>query len=126
MKNLIPIISLFFLFSCQTNTNKNTEKFEVKRGTNVAHWLSQSGKRGVERENFITKQDIQNIAEMGFDHVRLPIDEEQMWDENGNRHDDAFKIMTNCIDWSIENSMRVIVDLHILRSHHFNADVKPL
>jgi len=126
MKNLVLIFFIVTLFSCQSNTTKTTEKFEVKRGTNVAHWLSQSEKRGAEREKFITKQDIQNIAEMGFDHVRLPIDEEQMWDKNGNRHDDAFQIMINCIDWCAENNLRVIVDLHILRSHHFNLDEKPL
>ena len=34
--------------------------------------------------------------------------------------------MTNCIDWCAEKNLRVIVDLHILRSHHFNAEVKPL
>lgn len=101
-------------------------KFEVKRGTNLAHWLSQSRQRGAERAAFITKSDIENIAKMGFDHVRLPIDEEQMWDENGKRHEDAFKIMTNCIDWCAEYKMKVIVDLHILRSHHFNAEEKPL
>ncbi len=126
MKYFIVIILITTLFSCKVKIKQEVGKFEVKRGTNVAHWLSQSEKRGAERENFITKQDIQSIAEMGFDHVRLPIDEEQMWDENGNRHNDAFQIMTNCIDWSIENNMRVIVDLHILRSHHFNSDVKPL
>ena len=126
MKNLILLFIIITLLSCQTNSNQKVEKFEVKRGTNVAHWLSQSGKRGVERENFITKKDISEIARMGFDHVRLPIDEEQMWDENGNRHNDAFQIMTNCIDWCAENNMSVIVDLHILRSHHFNAKEKPL
>jgi endoglucanase len=63
---------------------------------------------------------------MGFDHIRLPIDEEQMWDNQGKRNEDAFQLMTNCIDWCAENNLRVIVDLHILRSHHFNAEVKPL
>ena len=126
MKNLILLFIITTLFSCQSNTTKTTNNFEVKRGTNVAHWLSQSSKRGLERENFLIKHDIQNIAEMGFDHVRLPIDEEQMWDENGNRHDDAFQIMVNCINWCAEYNLRVIVDLHILRSHHFNADEKPL
>ena len=63
---------------------------------------------------------------MGFDHIRLPIDEEQMWNEKGERNDEAFQLMTDCIDWCIEKNLRVIVDLHILRSHHFNAEVKPL
>ncbi len=126
MKNLLILIMVFFAFACQTKAPQEVEKFEVFRGTNVAHWLSQSRKRGADRENFLKKEDIQNIANLGFDHVRLPIDEEQMWDENGIRHDDAFLIMTNCIDWCAEYNLRVIVDLHILRSHHFNAEEKPL
>ena len=63
---------------------------------------------------------------MGFDHIRLPIDEEQMWDENGKRHKDAFELMKNCIDWCTKYNLRVIIDLHILRSHHFNEKEKPL
>ena len=107
-------------------SENSRKKFEVKRGTNLAHWLSQSNRRGVERQQFITKQDIISIAEMGFDHVRLPIDEEQMWDENGKRYEDAFQLMVNCIEWCAESDLKVIVDLHILRSHHFNATEKPL
>ncbi len=123
MKNLFLLLIAFFVFGCQPKTS---EKFVVFRGTNLAHWLSQSDARGTEREQFITKEDIAAVAGMGFDHVRLPIDEEQMWDTAGVRYDDAFRLMTNCIDWCAENKLRVIVDLHILRSHHFNAAVKPL
>lgn len=126
MKNLILILIAAFFISFQPKASALTEKFEVNRGTNIAHWLSQSRVRGVERQKFFTKADVEAISKMGFDHIRLPIDEEQMWDEQGKRHDDAFQLMTNCIDWCAENNLRVIVDLHILRSHHFNADVKPL
>jgi endoglucanase len=101
-------------------------KFEIKRGTNIAHWLSQSNRRGEERTKFITEKDIRFIDSVGFDHIRLPIDEEQMWDETGKRHEDAFTLMKNCLEWCNKAGLRVIVDLHILRSHHFNADVKPL
>jgi len=123
-------IFLFILvatFSCGQKSEQNPiVKFEVKKGTNIAHWLSQSQRRGLEREQFFTKSDIEIITSMGFDHIRLPIDEEQMWDENGNRYEDAFQLMENCIQWSMEHELRVIVDLHILRSHHFNAVEKPL
>lgn len=100
--------------------------FEIKRGTNIAHWLSQSDRRGEERAKFITEKDIRFIDSVGFDHIRLPIDEEQMWDETGKRNDDAFILLNNCLDWCQKAGLRVIVDLHILRSHHFNAEVKPL
>lgn len=100
--------------------------FTVKRGTNIAHWLSQSDRRGDERAKFFTQKDVAFIDSVGFDHIRLPIDEEQMWDENGNRNADAFELMNNCLSWCKNAGLRVILDLHILRSHHFNAEEKPL
>ena len=49
-----------------------------------------------------------------------------MWDESGKRNEDAFTLMKNCLDWCQKAGLRVIIDLHILRSHHFNEEVKPL
>ncbi len=123
MKNSLLLV--FAIISISYGQN-SSEKFEVKKGTNIAHWLSQSERRSTDREKFFTETDVEAIAKMGFDHIRLPIDEEQMWDENGKRHEDAFQLMENCINWSSKHKLRVIVDLHILRSHHFNAKEKPL
>jgi endoglucanase len=126
MKKLAILLIVLCSFSCQSNTEKATDKFYVKRGTNVAHWLSQSNRRGTEREQFFVESDVEKIAGMGFDHIRLPIDEVQMWDENGNRHEDAFQLMINCINWCKEYNLKVIVDVHIIRSHYFLAEEKPL
>ncbi len=126
MKKILFVFFALIFVACQQSSNQAVEKFKVFRGTNLAHWLSQSRRRGAERAAFITEADIKLIAEMGFDHVRLPIDEEQMWDEKGNRYNEAFQLMEKCIEWCAAHDLRVIVDLHILRSHHFNADEKPL
>jgi endoglucanase len=121
-----------FITACQNQkkaVNNKTfpyKSFSIKRGTNLAHWLSQSDRRGDERKSFITEKDIRFIDSLGFDHVRLPIDEEQMWDETGKRHEDAFALLGNCLEWCQKAGLRVVVDLHILRSHHFNAKEKPL
>lgn len=100
--------------------------FQVRRGTNISHWLSQSRRRGEERKQFFTRKDAELLAELGFDHLRIPIDEEQMWDEEGNREAEAFELLDSALDWCQELNLRVIVDLHILRSHHFNEGEKPL
>lgn len=100
--------------------------FSIKRGTNIAHWLSQSHRRENERATFFTPKDIAFIDSVGFDHIRLPIDEEQMWDESGARHEDAFKLLNQCLTWCHDAGLRVVLDLHILRSHHFNEKEKPL
>ncbi len=104
----------------------NSQTFQIRTGVNVSHWLSQSDKRGEERKAYITQSDFENIAQMGFDHVRLPIDEEQFWDENGNQEEDAFLLLHNAIKWAFDENLRVIVDLHIIRSHYFNAESNPL
>jgi endoglucanase len=128
---LLTLLAIFFqLTSCTKNQNAKDinryPSFSIKRGTNIAHWLSQSSRRGTERGRFFTQKDIRFIDSVGFDHIRLPIDEEQMWDENGKRHEEAFQLLTESLGWCHEAGLRVVLDLHILRSHHFNVAEKPL
>jgi endoglucanase len=127
-------VSLILILITACQNGKTSEKvkifpfktFKIFRGTNIAHWLSQSQKRGDERKLFFTEKDIHFIDSLGFDHIRIPIDEEQMWDVNGKRNEEAFTLLNNGLEWSRKAGLRVIVDLHILRSHHFNAKEKPL
>jgi endoglucanase len=99
--------------------------FEIHRGTNISHWLSQSEARGEERREWFTQADVERIAEWGFDHIRLPVDEDQMWNENGTRQAEAFDLLAGALDWSDRAGLRVVVDLHILRSHYFNEEGVP-
>lgn len=128
---IISVACLIFT-SCRSGKEEaqarhfENEPFKIKCGTNIAHWLSQSRRRGVERAAFFTEKDVKYIDSLGFDHIRLPIDEEQMWDESGKRNEDAFALMKNFLSWSENAGLRVIIDLHILRSHHFNEGDKPL
>ncbi|RMF93219.1 MAG: glycoside hydrolase family 5 protein [Planctomycetota bacterium] len=101
-------------------------EFAIRRGVNISHWLSQSGRRGEERRAWFTEQDVAFLARCGYDHIRLPIDEEQMFDTQGNKEEEAFRLLHAGIGWALKHDLRVIVDLHILRSHHFNAAEKPL
>lgn len=101
-------------------------RFTVNRGTNISHWLSQSNRRGAERRAWFTREDVAFLAGLGFDHLRIPIDEEQMWDETGKPDAEAFALLNAALDWCAEHGLRAIVDLHILRSHHFNNRERPL
>jgi len=109
-----------------SSAKNNYGSFSIKRGTNIAHWLSQSNRIGDERSSFFTQKDIAFIKSTGFDHIRLPVDEQQLWDSAGKRYDDAFQLLGNCLKWANRAGLRVVLDLHILRSHHFNEAEKPL
>ena len=128
MKNLLAIVlAIMALTSCQPQpaNHGSPSEFKIFKGTNIAHWLSQSIRRGAERDSFFQEKDVVLIKSLGFDHIRLTIDEEQMWDENGARRNEAFILLTNCLDWCQKHDLKVIVNLHILRSPKLNAVLKP-
>ncbi len=101
-------------------------EFVIQRGVNIGGWLSQSKRTDAEREARFTRDDIQFIKEYGFDHIRIPVDEEYFWDEKLNPHSFGWTLLDRCLDWCEDFGLRVIVDLHILRSHYFNASQRPL
>jgi len=125
---LFVILTGSLILTCSQKNKPDTSagKFVIRTGVNVSHWLSQSDKRGEERKNYITQADFDTIASMGFDHVRIPVDEVQLWDSLGNKDKEAFELLHNAVDWAIAAKLRVIVDLHIIRSHYFIAESNPL
>ncbi len=114
-------LRLPFILLIAMNAEIYAENFSIHRGINISHYLSQSNKRGDARASFIQQEDIQFIKAQGFDHIRLPVDEEQLWDEQGGKEAEAFKLLHQTLAWCGQADLRVIVDLHTLRSHHFNA-----
>ena len=114
---------LLALTACTTKNEKtdNLNNFRIKRGTNVSHWLSQSEERGEARKLHIQEDDFARLDSLGFDFVRIPIDEVQFWDEEGDQLPEAWELLTNALNLAVKHHLRAIVDLHIIRSHYFNA-----
>ncbi len=127
------LLMLIFI-SCKDENNASIsepvfvqkEHFNMKRGVNICHWLSQSDDRGAVRERYFTEADVALLAENGFDHLRMPIDEEQLFDESGKLIPEALILLHNSIEWCKNQNIRIIVDLHVIRSHHFNEGERPL
>lgn len=66
--------------------------FVPGRGVNIAHWLSQCYYKDIPKSEFVTADDFKEIARQGFDHVRLPIDEKELWNADGTRNKEVFGI----------------------------------
>ena len=112
----------FALCSCgEKPAAGEVNDFRIKRGTNLSHWLSQSEERGEARKRHIQEDDFERLEQLGFDFVRIPIDEVQFWDEDGNKLPEAWDLLTGALDLAAKHHLRAIVDLHIIRSHYFNA-----
>ena len=49
-----------------------------QRGVNLGGWLSQRSREKEYLDSFITEEDIEKIASWNCDHVRLPVDFENI------------------------------------------------
>ena len=97
-------------------------EFTLNRGVNLDHWLSQRG-TGVDIDpNYITKKDFEQIKNLGFDFVRVPIEEQLMYNEDLTRRKIGFDLLDSAVKWSDETGLKMICDLHIIRSFHFNSE----
>jgi endoglucanase len=126
MKQKVYLLALLAASMIFSSCGSKKNSFEIKNGVNISHWLSQSDQRGEKRKAWFTRNDVEYIAKLGYDHIRIPIDEEQMFTEDGQKEPEAFALLHDALGWCAEFNLRAVVDLHILRSHYFNADVKPL
>ncbi len=121
LRGVVICAAALMTVACGNKSNDGVNNFRIKRGTNLSHWLSQSEARGEMRRLHIQEDDFERLEQLGFDFVRIPIDEVQFWDEEGNKLQEAWDLLTNALDLARKHNLRAIVDLHIIRSHYFNA-----
>ena len=116
---LTIVAASIMLLSCGPKRNS----FEIMNGINISHWLSQSGNRQpIEvTKAFFTRADVEYIASLGFDHIRIPIDQARMFDDNDEKIPEAFALLHDALRWCDEFNLRAIVDVHVLRSHSFTG-----
>gem|GEM_PF-3668806 len=101
----------------QTNNNhlaKTSAGFAISKGVDLKHWLAQT--HPILENKIITEYDISSIREQGFDHVRISIDERELWNEDGLIIGKPFLHLKKCVDWCMKHSLRVIISLQSLRN----------
>jgi len=79
--------------------------FPVRRGLNLSHWLSQNRNLHHDRDTDVTRDDFARVAGWGFDHVRLPVDEVQLYDEAGRRSPDTFGYLGQALGWAADTGL---------------------
>jgi endoglucanase len=126
-RSILAILFVTALAPVMAQPPQKPEGFNIQRGVNLSHWLSQTGgRRGISQSEYFTEKDMAFIAESGFDHIRIPVDEAELWDYNNEKFKDAFTLLHKTIGWCKQYHLKAIVDLHILRSHNYSAKDQPL
>ena len=82
------------------------------RGINLGGWFSQCDHSEERYDSFIRKEDLSSIRDLGFDHVRVPIDYELLLDGYFQFKKDGLRRIEDCIGWCEEFGLNMIIDLH--------------
>lgn len=98
------------------------KKFEgFQKGVNLGGWISQFAVYDHKHfQTFITEKDIEYIASLGFDHVRVPVDYNVLEDEAGNSLESGFEYLENCFRWCQKYGLHMLIDLHECFGYSFD------
>lgn len=93
-----------------------------QNGINLGGWLSQCCHTKEHYESFICEADVEKIASLGMDHVRLPIDYNLLQDEQGGFIEENFSYIDRCLKWCERFGLNMVLDLHKTAGFSFDED----
>lgn len=103
------------------------------RGVNFGGWFSQVD--AIEQKDpatfpgllehlrtFLGADDFRQVASWGFDHVRLPVDWQNLFRESDLApREDVLSLLDRAVEAALGSGLRVILDLHRCPGHDFEA-----
>ena len=93
---------------------------KLYRGINFGGYFSQCEHSLKHYETFITKEDVKRVVDLGFDHIRLPIDYEVLETEEGEEYLEGIAYVNQFLMWCKEYNIDVVLDLHKAYGYDFN------
>lgn len=84
----------------------------IIKGINLGGWMSQCDYSRDRLDNFIKESDIKQIADWGFDHVRLPIDYNIVQNEDGSVIEDGYNRIEKVTELCRKYGLKLVIDLH--------------
>lgn len=92
-----------------------------RKGINLGGWMSQCDYSRERLDGFITEPDFAQIAEWGFDHVRLPFDHNIVQNEDGSFIEDGFRRIAEAVEFSRKYGLKIVLDLHKTAGFSFDT-----
>ena len=92
-----------------------------QRGVNLGGWLSQADETTKEHyDAFITESDIKEIAALGLDHVRLPVDYTMIESESGAALEEGYAYIDKAVEWTRKAGLNLLIDMHNTYGYTFD------
>ena len=93
----------------------------INKGVNLGGWLSQCDYSEERLNTFITEADFREIAALGFDHVRIPVDYNVIQNEDGSMKEEGLRRIDNAFALCRQYGLKAVLDLHKTPGFSFDA-----
>ena len=93
----------------------------INKGVNLGGWLSQCDYSEERLNTFITEADFREIAALGFDHVRIPVDYNVIQNEDGGMKEEGLRRIDKAFALCDKYGLRAVLDLHKTPGFSFDA-----
>jgi len=101
---------------------------DFRKGINLGGWLSQYQEFSQDHfRSFIQHDDLKQIRDWGFDHIRLPVDYPVMLDLDNPEpyREEGFAHIDRCFEWCEREGLNLVFDLHHAPGFTFNNALRP-
>lgn len=95
-----------------------------RKGVNLGGWFSQCDYSEEHLNNFITEADFEKIADLGFDHVRIPIDYNVIQNPDATMRPDGLGRIDAALALCKKYGLKAVLDLHKTPGYSFDAGEK--
>ena len=92
-----------------------------RKGVNLGGWLSQCDYSAERLNTFITEADFAQIAQWGFDHVRIPVDYNVIQNGAGSMREEGLAHLDRAIALCRKYGLHTVIDLHKTPGFSFDA-----
>lgn len=119
LATLVVPLSFGMLDLEQSRQKRNS--FDIAKGVNLNGWLEVSSLDSAKLKNAVTNKLIDSLVLMGVDHVRIPISETNLLKNDLTLKENVLDALISVIDYCIAQKIKVVVDLHESKDHHFGT-----
>ena len=121
---LMILFVLIFLFSTSfANSSEAVSApvsgFSIRNGINISEWMERENSPYERLDTLFSHSKIDLLCSLGFDHIRIPVDETVLFDERLAYRSAELALLHDRIGYAIGKGLRVVLDFHRSRVHFF-------
>lgn len=96
-----------------------TSEFSIRKGINISEWMERENVPYEHLDSLFTHGKIDLLCSLGFDHIRIPVNETELFDDSLAYRSDKLALLHDRIEYAISKGLKIILDMHRSKVHFF-------